>query len=162
MKGEESPDLLIERLGLAAHPEGGFFKETFRSTAVISLPDGRVRAASTAIYYLLPSGTFSSWHRVSSDEVWHFYGGAPLKLLTIDGEGRLETIILGHDISAGELPQHVVRAGFWQGAKPMGSGSSLLGCTVAPGFDFEDFEMPVRAELEKLFPQHLDAISDLA
>ena len=155
---------VIERLGLRPHPEGGFFAETFRSAAQITLPDGRIRAASTAIYFLLPSGTYSALHRVSSDEIWHFYEGEPIELTTITPEGALARITLGSDLAAGQRPQHVVPAGVWQGARPLdlaGTGYTLVGCTVAPGFDFADFEMPGREYLEQLFPQHIGVIREL-
>ena len=147
-------DSLIAALGLQAHPEGGFYAETFRSPLLVNLPDGRVRAASTAIYFLLPSGTFSAMHRVAADEGWHHYGGASLELVTINPEGVLERVLLGRSLQSGERPHHMVPAGFWQGARPLGEGYALAGCTVAPGFDFADFEMPGRSELGRLFPQH--------
>ena len=164
MQENENTQGIIARLGLQPHPEGGYFAETFRSSQMLTLPHGRERAASTAIYYLLPSGVCSAWHRVSSDEVWHFYGGAPLRLVTIDEreekkeKGRCEEVILGADLAEGQLPQHVVPAGVWQAAKPEGGEWSLIGCTVAPGFDFADFEMTGRAALLELFPQHRERI----
>lgn len=155
--------MLIARLGLQPHPEGGFFVESFRSPLEQTLPDGRVRAASTAIYFLLPSGAFSAWHRVSSDEVWHFYDGDPLELTSLNREGTLEKVTLGRDIASGQRPQFVVPAGMWQAAKPQqgNSGYTLVGCTVAPGFDFTDFEMPDRASLLSLFPGHSAVITAL-
>ena len=166
MQENENTQEIITRLGLQPHPEGGYFAETFRSPQILKLPDGRERAASTAIYYLLPSGVCSAWHRVNSDEVWHFYGGAPLRLVTIDrreegkegAEWRYEEVLLGADLAQGQLPQHVVPAGVWQAAKPEGGEWSLIGCTVAPGFDFADFEMPGRAALLEFFPQHRERI----
>jgi predicted cupin superfamily sugar epimerase len=160
MKENETKQEIITRLGLQPHPEGGYFVEAFRSPQLLSLPDGRVRAASTAVYYLLPFGVCSAWHRVSSDEVWHFYGGAPLRLVTIEGEGNFKEVLLGDSLAEGQLPQHVIPAGVWQAAKPEGGVEnwSLLGCTVAPGFDFEDFEMPDHGELLELFPQHQERI----
>ena len=154
---------VIARLGLHPHPEGGYFAEAVRSPIRLTLADGRIRAASTAIHFLLPSGTFSALHRVSSDEVWHFYDGDTLELTTINSEGILERTVLGRDLVAGDRPQYVVPAGVWQGARPAGSaaGYTLVGCTVAPGFDFEDFEMPERTRLEQLFPQHSAVIREL-
>ena len=153
----------MARLGLLPHPEGGFFGESFRSPIQLTLPDGRIRAASTAIYFLLPMGAFSALHRVSSDEVWHFYEGDPLELTTITPEGILKTMTLGRDLEEGQRPQFVVPAGVWQAAKPTVEkiGFTLVGCTVAPGFDFADFEMPVCDELGRLFPQHAAAIQIL-
>jgi predicted cupin superfamily sugar epimerase len=126
---------VVRLLGLQPHPEGGFYRETFRAPA----PDG-VRATSTAIYYLLREGDVSAWHRVvDADEVWHHYSGAPLELTLWDGRERT-SLRLGSGLAAGERPQAVVPAGVWQAARPMG-GWVLVGCTVAPGFDFSGFEM---------------------
>lgn len=144
---------LIEHLSLRPHPEGGFFRETFRAPLNLTgLPHGSRRQASTAIYFLLPAGTFSAWHRVSSDEVWHFYDGDPLDLHMIDETGRHTVIRLGRGIVNGQRPQAVVPAGVWQAAVPTGDRFTLCGCTVAPGFDFTDFELPERATLIELFP----------
>jgi uncharacterized protein len=133
---------IIHRLGLVPHPEGGYYRETFRSSLTLDLPDGRRRSASTAIHYLLPPGTRSAWHRVASDEVWHHYDGGPLRLhLLGTGTRRLDR----------SEPQVVVPAGVWQAAEPEGEGV-LCGCTVAPGFDFADFEMGSAAELLREFP----------
>jgi predicted cupin superfamily sugar epimerase len=129
-----STEEVIRLLGLAPHPEGGFYRETFRPAGA----DGG-RGASTAIYYLLPEGGVSAWHRVrDADEVWHHYAGAPLEL-TIQGSQR-EVVRLGADLLAGERPQAVVPAGAWQTARAL-DGWSLVGCTVAPAFDFASFEM---------------------
>ena len=160
MNQETGVQELVTRLGLKPHPEGGFFVEIFRSKQTLTLPEGRVRAASTAIYFLLPAGSFSAFHKVSSDEAWHFYAGDSLELTTITPEGVLESVILGRDFVEGERPQFVVPAGVWQAAVPLDgeSGYTLVGCTVSPGFDFADFEMPSRSELERLFPDHLSTI----
>jgi uncharacterized protein len=126
---------VIALLGLEPHPEGGAFRETFRDPAG---NDGR--AHSTAIYYLLAAGERSHWHRVDAAEVWHWYAGAPLRLaLSPDGVTR-ETRCLGPDLRAGERPQQVVPAGWWQAAESLGAWT-LVGCTVAPGFSFTGFEM---------------------
>lgn len=128
---------VIARLGLVPHPEGGFFRETFRDSSSCGLGG---RAASTAIYYLLRDGDASAWHRVlDAAEVWHHYAGAALELATSPGRGRT-VVRLGADLAAGEVPQAVVQAGVWQSARPVG-GWVLVGCTVAPGFDFKSFEM---------------------
>jgi hypothetical protein len=126
---------IIETLGMARHPEGGWFKETFRD------PDTRdKRPVSTAIYYLLEKGDRSHWHRVDAAEVWHFYAGSPLAL-SLSADGKLvQALLLGSDIAAGVLPQIVVPKGCWQAAEPTGDWT-LCGCTVAPGFVFEGFEM---------------------
>jgi predicted cupin superfamily sugar epimerase len=142
-------DDIVKLLSLAPHPEGGFYRETFRSPR--SVGD---RAASTAIYFLLPAGTFSAFHRVRSDEAWHHYDGDPIELHTIDENGEHTVVRLGRDLAAGERPQHVVPANVWQAAIPIGERWALCGCTVAPGFDFADFEMPPRADLVARFPRH--------
>ncbi len=123
---EKTAEEVVARLGLKPHPEGGFYQETFRDEA------------SSAIYYLLREGDRSAWHRVThAAEVWHHYAGAPLELRL--SEGR-KVIRLGTDLAAGEEPQAVVPPGVWQSARPLG-GWVLVGCTVAPGFDFASFEM---------------------
>lgn len=130
-------DELIERLGLRPHPEGGWYAETWKEPVV----DGARRPASTAIYYLLRVGEASRWHRVDATEVWHFYAGGPLQLrLSADDEGPEEDHVLGTDFAAGERPQVVVPAGWWQAARPLGEWT-LAGCTVAPGFEFSGFEL---------------------
>jgi hypothetical protein len=126
---------VVRLLDLRPHPEGGHFRETFRDPRAV---DGR--AASTAIYYLLGAGEASAWHRVDAAEVWHFYAGSALAL-TLSPDGR-ETLgfRLGPDLARGERPQVVVPAGAWQAAESLGAWT-LVGCTVAPGFDFAGFEM---------------------
>ncbi|MBS7541129.1 cupin domain-containing protein [Ancylobacter lacus] len=128
---------IIARLGLAPHPEGGHFRETFRDTHRTA--DGR--AASTAIYFLLAAGERSHWHRVDTVEVWHWYAGAPLALsLAAEAAGPVETNVLGPDLATGALPQRVVPRGHWQAAESLGAWT-LVGCTVAPGFEFAGFEL---------------------
>lgn len=129
-----SAEDVIRLLNLERHPEGGYFRETLRDSRLIG-----ERAASTAIYFLLPRGERSRWHRVDAAEVWHWYAGAPLSLLTAEG-GRCETHRLGSDLAAGERPQAVVLAGLWQSAESLGEWT-LVGCTVAPGFEFSGFEL---------------------
>ncbi len=132
----------IRRLALVPHPEGGYYRETFRSAATLHLPDGRRRVASTAILYLLPPDARSAWHRVASDEVWHHYDGGALHLHQLGtGTSRLDPA----------NPQAVVPAGVWQAAEPE-SEAVLCGCTVAPGFDFADFEMGNGEVLIRQFP----------
>ena len=126
---------VVSRLDLKPHPEGGYFRETFRDTR--TLAGGR--AASTAIYFLLPAGQRSHWHRVDAVEVWHHYAGAALKLSIFDGT-ITQVVRLGPDIAAGELPQVIVPAQAWQAAESLGDWA-LVGCTVAPGFEFDDFEL---------------------
>jgi len=126
-----TPEAIIAALGLEPHPEGGHYRETFRD------PAGNAgRAHGTAIYYLLRKGERSRWHRVDAAEIWHHYAGAQLELRI----GASERVILGKDIAAGERPQAVVPAGIWQAAEPLGDWV-LAGCTVAPGFQFEHFEL---------------------
>jgi predicted cupin superfamily sugar epimerase len=119
------------------------------------------RAASTAIYFLLPAGTFSAFHRVTSDEAWHHYDGDPLDLHLIAEDGAHTVVALGRDFARGERPQHVVPAGVWQAAAPRGDRYALCGCTVAPGFDFADFEMPSPEDLRARFPPHAEIIARL-
>jgi predicted cupin superfamily sugar epimerase len=127
---------IIRLLDLKPHPEGGHFRETFRDPG----PNGR-RAASTAIYFLLARGERSHWHRVDAVEVWHYYAGAPLVLeMAADEAGPIRRLKLGPDIAMGERPQGVVPAGHWQAAETLGDWT-LVGCTVAPGFEFAHFEM---------------------
>jgi len=141
---------LINRLGLQRHPEGGWFAETFRSQDTVTHADGRTRAASTAIYFLLERGDFSAWHAVASDEVWLFHAGAPLALQLLDEDGH-RVVRLGPATAEGGRPQAVVPAGLLQAAQTTGDWT-LVSCTVSPGFDFEDFEMPSRADLLQRFP----------
>ena len=132
---------LIRALGLAPHPEGGHFVETFRSPLEVTPADGRgARASLTAILFLLQEGACSRWHRVRSDEAWHWYEGAPLELLTVGPDGGDVAVTTLGPLSAGAVPQHVVPAGWWQAARPV-DGYALVGCTVGPGFDFADFAL---------------------
>ena len=126
---------IVRLLRLEPHPEGGWYRQTFADEQ-----EGGDRAHSTAIYYLLEGGPAGRWHRVDSAEVWHWYAGAPLALTTwIEGAPRSATV-LGSDLAAGERPQAVVAPGEWQSARSLGAWT-LCGCTVAPGFQFEHFEM---------------------
>ena len=149
---------VITALGLVPHPEGGYFRETFRAPAQVDAPFGARRAASTAIYFLLRAGDFSAFHTVRSDEVWHHYHGASFELHTIDPSGRHDRFELGPELLHGERPQWVVPAGTLQAARVIGDGFGLCGCTVAPGFDFADFELPSRAELIRQFAGLRDVI----
>lgn len=149
------PDL-IEALGLQPHPEGGWYREIYRSAGTVQLKRGP-RARCTAITYLLEAGSFSAWHRVASDEVWSFFDGAPLELHQLDASGHRMSV-LGRDLRAGQQPQVVVPAGVWQAAVPTG-GYALCGCVVAPGFAFADFAMPPREQLLSLFPEHAELVT---
>ena len=130
-------DEIIARLGLQPHPEGGHFCETFRSAGAAG-PGSR--GASTAIFFLLRAGERSHWHRVDADEVWHHYAGAPLKLSMSDDGRTTRHLRLGSDFGLGEMPQIVVPRGVWQAARSLGNWT-LVGCTVAPAFDFAGFEL---------------------
>jgi predicted cupin superfamily sugar epimerase len=156
---------IIDRLELAPHPEGGYFRETYRASE--NLPAGALprrfngeRSISTAIYFLLETGQCSHLHRIRSDEVWHFYAGDPLIVVEIDAAGTLKTTRLGGDLAAGAVHQHVVPAGVWfgatpaEGSRPVRHGFALVGCTVAPGFDFADFELGARDALLAEYPRH--------
>jgi hypothetical protein len=127
---------LADRLRLLPHPEGGFYREVFRSARRVSTPRG-VRSALTVIHYLLPAGAFSALHRVEADEVWTHAGGDPLDVHLLDGAGGHEYFRLG----AGGPTEAVVPAGTWQGARPRGERFALATCAVAPGFEFSDFEL---------------------
>lgn len=128
-------EAIIDSLGMEKHPEGGWYVETFRDKA------GGRRGHSTAIYYLLKAGERSHWHRVKDAvEIWHYYAGAALALYRSDDGKVTETIVLGGDIARGERPQAVIPANSWQAAESLGD-FTLVGCTVAPGFDFAGFEM---------------------
>lgn len=150
----------IRVLALEPHPEGGWFRETWRSperSSAASLPErfGADRSLSTAIYYLLQAGAHSCLHRLRADEVWHLYEGGPLVLHVIDPQGEYRPLVLGTRIEAGESPQQVVPHGSWFGAETApGAPYALVGCTVAPGFDFADFELADRAALRARFPRH--------
>jgi predicted cupin superfamily sugar epimerase len=157
----------VERLGLRRHPEGGYFRETYRSDEGIArdhLPTrfGGDRAFSTAIYFLLEGEDFSALHTIQQDEVWHFYEGSPLTIHVVDPDGTHAALRLGRNVAAGEEPQAVVRAGRLFGALVNDPASfALVGCTVAPGFDFADFEVPTRASLLARYPQHRGLIEQL-
>ena len=127
-------EAIIAALALKPHPEGGFYRESFRDSAG---PNGR--GHSTAIYYLLRAGEESRWHRVDAAEVWHWYGGEALELRIADGSG-VTRMVLGPNLDSGERPQAMVPAHAWQSARPLGA-YALMGCTVAPGFEFSGFEM---------------------
>jgi uncharacterized protein len=184
MKESVDAKYWIEKLGLQVHPEGGYFRQTYKSELRIvpeasggarasakgatktgqPQPPGS-RAASTGIYFLLEAEKVSAFHRLRSDEMWHFYAGSPLVVHVLDPAGEYSSIALGADAEAGQVFQAVVRAGCWFGAElaqnPHRSRNrgevkhlsyALVGCTVAPGFEFEDFEMARRKELEANYP----------
>ena len=154
----------IKKLGLKRHPEGGYFKETYRSSEVIlkhALPArfNGDRVFSTCIYFLLNKKEFSAFHAIQQDEVWHFYEGSSLSIHIIDQKGAYSTLKLGRYIENGDSFQAVVRAGCWFAASVNNTEAyALVGCTVAPGFDFADFEIADRDRLIKLYPEHIDII----
>ena len=158
---------LITALNLQPHPEGGWYRETYRATESLSptaLPDrfDGQRSHATAIYFLLNSESFSVLHRIKSDEQWHFYSGSSLTVHIIHPDGRYAPIKLGQNLSQGETFQAVVPYGCWFGATVDTPDSyALVGCSVAPGFDFADFEMADRDSLSKEFPQHTELIARL-
>jgi len=152
-------------LGLAPHPEGGFFLETYRAAQTLRTPRGE-RAATTSILFLVTAGSLSRLHRLSSDELWIFQGGSPLDLVTLAPGGDAEVRVLSAVGDAG-LPQALVPAGSWQGARLAGGSHlpaerawALVACVVSPGFDFEDFEMGERQRLLADFPGHAGLIRD--
>lgn len=152
----------IRQLGLEPHPEGGFYRQTYRAEMEIEVAELGTRAASTAIYYLLEGKAFSAFHRLRSDEVWHFYAGGALVVEIISPDGERSSILLGPDAEAGEAFRAVVKAGCWFGSRlKNGNAFALVGCTVAPGFEFADFEMGKREELVKAYPQHRIVIESL-
>lgn len=162
-----APQQLIQQYALHSHPEGGWYKQTYKSSEYISaasLPErfNGSRAFSTAIYFLLEQGNFSAFHRIKSDECWHFYAGDPLLIYVIEPDGALDIITLGNDIERGQLFQSVVPANCWFASKPApGSAYCFVGCTVAPGFDFADFELADSLVLSGLYPQHETIIRQL-
>lgn len=133
---------LARRLDLQPHPEGGLYRQTWVSSARVSLPDGRVRPTATLIYFLLPAGSASAWHRVASDETWLAHTGVVRLEYAGSGDAPAEgeTVLLGCDVAAGESPQSLVPAGVWQRTLPTAS-DALVSCLVSPGFDFADFEL---------------------
>ena len=156
-------------LGLRPHPvEGGWFVRTYEAAEKIAaeaFSDGRYagpRRTGTAIYYLLEPDTFSEMHRLKSDEVFHFYMGDAVELLRLYPEGTGERTVIGNDLGAGQRPQLVVERGVWQGSRLVAGGSwALLGCSVSPGFEFEDYEAGERVELCRRWPDFVEEISAL-
>ncbi|CDY75168.1 FIG018171: hypothetical protein of Cupin superfamily [Caballeronia glathei] len=159
-------DELIRRFNLQPHPEGGFFRETYRAQSRVTRENdggGETRSASTAIYFLLCDGAHSAWHRIRSDELWHFYAGDPIDIHVIDANGRLNTTRLGNALThPGAVFQAVVPAGDWFAAEcSSAAGAALVGCTVAPGFEFSEFELAASGALEAAHPEHRALIARL-
>jgi predicted cupin superfamily sugar epimerase len=158
---------LVAFLGLQPHPEGGWYRESYRAAETVAsdaLPERYTgpRSHATAIYFLLDSANFSALHRLKSDEQWHFYSGSPLTIHVIYADGRYTPIKLGPSLAQGETFQAVVPHGCWFGASvDIPDSHALVGCSVAPGFDFADFEIATRVSLCDKFPQHTDLITRL-
>lgn len=156
---------LVKKLDLQPHPEGGYFKEVYRSDELIKqdgLPDRytSARCFSTSIYYMLEGEQFSAFHKLQSDETWHYYLGSPIVLHLISSEGNYSKTILGQNINEDEVLQFTILNETWFAAEVKDKSSfSLVGCTVAPGFDFADFQFGKRDELTKLFPSQSEIIS---
>jgi predicted cupin superfamily sugar epimerase len=159
---------IVEKLRLEPHPEGGFYRETYRSEGI--LPAGVLPTAfsgdrnfATSIYFLIEKDNFSALHKIKSDETWHFYYGDALEVVEIDPSGRLTKTLIGKALEKGEVFQYTVKAGNWFGSRVANGGSfSLVGCAVAPGFDFDDFEMGDKEALISKFPEHTSIITELA
>lgn len=158
---------LVERFELEPHPEGGFFKEMYRSEGVIpQVSLGKEyrgdRNWVTSIYFLLTKGNFSAFHRINQDEIWHHYDGSAILVHVIDPEGNYSVTRVGTDYEKGQIPQFVVPGGSWFASEVEENCEfAFVGCTVAPGFDFDDFELPDREKLVRLFPQHREIITRL-
>ena len=156
---------IIKELNLQPHPEGGFYRETYRSNEKIAAEDltGNYpgdRNISTCIYFLLTSDTFSAFHKIRQDEVWHFYTGSPIDLHVISEAGVHSKYTIGNRLDRNESPQFVVPGGNWFAAEVAEENSfALVGCTVAPGFDFSDFVLPSREELQQKFRGHAELIN---
>ena len=155
---------LISTLRLLPHPEGGFFKETYRSNEEITIgePYSVKRSISTCIYFLLTSDAFSAFHRIQQDEIWHYYDGSPLLLHIISPKGEYSCVKIGRNITDGEIPQFIVSGGCWFAANVVNDEDfTLLGCTVSPGFDFSDFELAYRLSLIQQFSEHVAIVTKL-
>ncbi|MFD2613917.1 cupin domain-containing protein [Paenibacillus gansuensis] len=163
-----NPEYWIKHLGLEAHPEGGYYKSTYRSPEQISDKELSVtfngpRHLYTSIYFLLESGDVSHFHRLKSDELWYYHGGSGLTVHVIHEDGTYEEVKLGMDLEKGERPQFLVPKHSIFGSSVMEKDTfSLVGCMVSPGFDFQDFELFTQKELLALYPQHKEIILKLA
>lgn len=154
---------IVSKFEMQPHPEGGYFLETYRSDIAIK-PESfeGERSCSTGIYFLIEKDNFSAFHRIKSDEMWHFYAGNPLEVVEITPDGELKTTTIGNDILNGEVPQYVVKKDRWFASYCKDNeGFSFVGCTVSPGFDFSDFELASRDELINSYPRHAEVIKKL-
>lgn len=167
MERMKKADYYIDKLNLISHVEGGSFREIYRSPmlvpkAVLPKEFNGDRNASTSIYFLLKQGQFSAFHKIASDEMWHFYDGDALCIYEITSEGKLIKHLLGKDLEKGESFTCVIKAGSWFGSRcEVENGFSLVGCTVAPGFDFADFVLANREGLSSEYPEYVDLIKEL-
>lgn len=150
---------IINKFNLQPHPEGGYFEETYRSKGEIpnealSQEYKDSRNYSTAIYFLLTSDQFSAFHKIKQDEIWHFYKGSPIRIHMISAQGVYSNVVVGRDLSVGQVPQYVIKGGVWFAAEVVEKDSfSFVGCTVSPGFDFQDLDMPRREFLLGKYPE---------
>ncbi|CAN5374025.1 cupin domain-containing protein [soil metagenome] len=157
----------VTQLNLLSHPEGGYYKEVYRSDDLINVSgvahhQNYLRSVCTSIYFLLPGNTFSGFHRIKSDEVWHFYEGDSITIYVLNPNGKLLELKLGKRLEEGELLQQIVPAGSWFASKcSVPDSYSLCGCTVAPGFDFQDFELANADKLSLAYPENKEIISRL-
>jgi len=158
---------IIEQLQLLPHPEGGWYREVYRSDEILlpaSLPDrySTAHCFSTSIYFLLEKDDFSAFHRISSDETWHFYKGSPVIIYCLFSDGSFSQVILGNNLDEGQVLQYTITRNCWFAARNQDINSfSLVGCTVSPGFDFSDFELGQQQSLFSLFPHKKELISSL-
>lgn len=162
-----SKEYWIEKLNLSSHPEGGFFAETYRAEGIIpksvlSKNFSTSCSYSTVIYFLLSGDTFSAFHKIASDELWHFYDGDPLSIFFFDVHGTLHEKVLGMDIEKGQSPQVLIPAGLWFASRCQNpTGFTLSGCTVAPAFDFADFKLAKAEDLINQYPKYNTIIKEL-
>jgi predicted cupin superfamily sugar epimerase len=160
----QTAEYWIEKLSLEKHPEGGWFRQVYRADEMIKkehLPRrySGARHHATSIYFLITGSEFSAFHRISSDETWHFYEGSTVTVHIINSDGKYSTVKLGNDFEKGEAFQYTIEHGWWFGAET--ESFALIGCTVSPGFDYEDFELGNRERLAKMFPEHREVIRKL-
>jgi predicted cupin superfamily sugar epimerase len=158
----EKAKYYIQKLQLKKHPEGGYYREIYRASEMFYIDQPKIslkRNVSTSIYFLLDGTQVSKFHKLKSDELWHFYDGTPVKIFIIDEKGKLTETILGKKINNGEVFQTVIKKNNWFAAEVINKKSySLIGCTVSPGFDFADFELGNRDSLIEQFSEHSDLI----
>jgi uncharacterized protein len=154
---------IVGHLQMLPHPEGGYYRETYRAQeqAMFENMEGK-RNLATAIYFLIEKNNFSALHKIKSDETWHFYDGDALEVIEITEEGEVIKTAIGRNLQQGEVYQYTVKAGRWFGSRVKEDGSySLVGCTVAPGFDFRDFELAKQQTLCRQYPQHEELIQEM-